>query len=235
MFSPRQKDTGFTLIEVLVAISLLSLILVLLFNTLFTTSRSWHLGQTKINTNNDLRIASGFIRKYINQAVPIQWQDNGKKQLLFFGNEHEITFVTNLPSHRGGGGLYLVSLRSSEGQSKHLMIQYQYADTGQINSIINSKQNDETILIENIEQLEFSYFGKKEQKDDPDWHSDWNDALLMPELVRCRLSQKDPARIWPEMLMAVHGQVQNGIPEFVIRSKKDNQPIPSNPETAGSP
>ena len=62
--------SGFTLIEVLLGMSLLSLILVLLFSTVFTANRSWASTERRIAQNDELRLVAAFIQTRLAQQSP---------------------------------------------------------------------------------------------------------------------------------------------------------------------
>lgn len=221
MIIHKKHDAGFTLIELLVAISLLSVIMVLLFNSLFTISRSWNIGQTKVTENNDFRLVSQFLKRHISQAKAVKWKNNKKQDLLFIGTAKELTFASNLPAHRGGGGLSVIKLSVSNEENKPLLIQYQYADPIEINKILATKPRNESVLIENVDQFTLSYFGRKKKNDDPRWHTYWDDAQLMPDVVGLKLTSHDEKKQWPEMLISIHTHAQTSFPEFTIQSSKD--------------
>ena len=60
--APRQVSKGFTLIEVLIALTLLSIMIVLLFTSLKICADSWEKGENKINNVNQIAVVYNFFQ-----------------------------------------------------------------------------------------------------------------------------------------------------------------------------
>ncbi len=141
-----KKNTGFTLIEIIIAMTLLSLILVLLFSTIFTANKSWQSTERKISHNDETRIVAQFIQRQITQMTPLLWFDNNKRKLLFSGTNNEISFTITLPAHRGGGGVQLVTLKINNTDDKnHLDLYYRHA-SGDVFPFENDNFEQVTLL-----------------------------------------------------------------------------------------
>ena len=69
----RLRQQGFTLLELLIALTLLGLILVLLFGGLRLGVRSWDASQQQIDTLNSLRSLESFLRREMSVAQPPFW------------------------------------------------------------------------------------------------------------------------------------------------------------------
>ncbi len=73
--TPRLRYvTGFTLIEVLIAMTLLSIMVVLLFSSLRICARSWELGENKIAEVNEAAVVYNFFQRHLSSAIPL-WDD----------------------------------------------------------------------------------------------------------------------------------------------------------------
>ena len=103
------RQSGFTLPEVLVGMALLGIVLVMIFTGLHTTSRSWESGVRQAQENDDYRLVLSFIRREINETIPIIYLDSNNRHVIFRGERNSLQFVSRLPAHRGGAGLYLVA------------------------------------------------------------------------------------------------------------------------------
>ena len=60
-----RQARGFTLIEILVSLTLLGIIFLLLFSCLYTSNKSWIAGEKKISRNDEVRLVSHFLRRHI--------------------------------------------------------------------------------------------------------------------------------------------------------------------------
>jgi len=73
--TPRLRYvTGFTLIEVLIAMTLLSIMVVLLFSSLRICARSWEQGENKIAEVNEVAVVYHFFQRHLSSAIPL-WDD----------------------------------------------------------------------------------------------------------------------------------------------------------------
>lgn len=67
---PRQAN-GFTLIEMLIAITLLGVMVTLLFGSLRIAAQSWHSGETKIDQVNRKAVVYQFFKHHLGSARPL--------------------------------------------------------------------------------------------------------------------------------------------------------------------
>lgn len=70
MVSHRQRDSGMTLIELIVAVGILALIIVVVGRVFMETSRAVSLAQARAEANAAMRTLSGLIRDDLKAAVP---------------------------------------------------------------------------------------------------------------------------------------------------------------------
>lgn len=218
-----KKPNGFTLIEVIIAMTLLSLILVLLFSTIFTANKSWQSTERKIEHNDELRLVSRFIQRQITQMTPLLWSDNKKQKLLFSGKNNEISFTTTLPAHRGGGGVQLVTLKMNNTDGiNHLDLYYRYAG-GDIFPFDNDNFEQVTLL-ENIKNIEIAYFGREKEDQEPQWQDEWQNDDFLPLLISIKIQGTETNQDWPELKIPFHSNFVRGQPQFVLR-KSSQSPI----------
>jgi len=214
-------SSGFTLVEVLIGMTLLSLILVILFSGLFTTGRTWEAGDKQAQLNDDHRLAFSFIRRQINQTVPIHFQDDEDSHVIFRGDRDSMSFISTLPAHRGGTGLYQVSLRvtdNAKGESA-LMFSYDPVTPG-IELYRPGETSESQTLITGIADMTISYFGRPTPNDDPAWHNTWQMQEQLPELIRLQLYAEDSDTEWPELYLRVPVQLVKELPQMVLQNPR---------------
>jgi general secretion pathway protein J len=73
-FPGSRYAMGFTLIEVLIAMTLLSIMVVLLFSSLRTCAQSWEQGENKITEVNEVAVVHNFFQRHLSSAIPL-WND----------------------------------------------------------------------------------------------------------------------------------------------------------------
>lgn len=215
-------NSGFTLVEIMIALTLLSMIVLLLFSSLHTVNRSWKSGLDKVDKNDEIRLVSDYIRKQITQTVPLLWLNQDGRRLVFIGKQKQLTFTSTLPAHRGGGGLYFMTLKVDEtGESKQLVLNYHRADPG-ISPFDPPPLDKQTriLLLDNIEVIDFTYYGY-EHDDEPVWHDNWQNEATLPRLVRLNIQQSEPQRSWPEMTIAIHTKSTPAQPQYIQQDRRE--------------
>ena len=99
----RLRQQGFTLLELLIALTLLGLILVLLFGGLRLGVRSWDASQKQVDSLNSVRSLENFLRREMSVAYPYRWKAGPTRRVAFLGERDKLSFVAQLPSRVGGG------------------------------------------------------------------------------------------------------------------------------------
>jgi general secretion pathway protein J len=217
------SNKGFTLIEVLVSLTLLGIIFLLLFSSLYTSNKSWIAGEKKIERNDEIRLVSHYLRKQLSQTLPMTWINGKDQTLLFSGNENTLIITSTLPSHRGGGGLNLISLKTEQvDDNSNLIIEYQQIQTDEPD-FINTEESEKnkTVLISNIDHIEFNYYGSDDTNTSPDWHSEWKNKKNLPQLIRLTIQSSLPNAIWPQIDVALPVQSIKGMQQFTLTSKNE--------------
>ena len=214
------RSKGFTLIEILVALVLLSMTLLLLFSSLFTANKYWTIGENKIEKNEEIRLVSNFIRKQITQTIPLLWVDTTKRKLLFQGQHDELFFVSTLPSHRGGGGIHALRLKVMQiDDGSQLGMSYSLLTPDIFPFEEDSDKEDEFVAIaDNINSIILSYYGKENKDEEPHWVDVWDNNNYLPQLVRIKIISLDENAKWPVIEIPVKTSYVRGSPEFTIRA-----------------
>jgi len=81
--NPRAQ--GFTLLELLIGMTLVGFILSLLFAGLNLGTRSWEAGEKRMVTSSRQAVVVGFIRRALEQTYLLRWRMDDEDQLAFAG------------------------------------------------------------------------------------------------------------------------------------------------------
>ncbi len=179
---------GFTLVELLVAISLFSLIALLLFSGFRFADRGWEVSKSQLAEIEQVRGLHQFLQQYLQSSYPLSIQVDRQRQLVFEGDSQQLGFVANMPAHLGPPGLYRLQIEiEEEAEKKALNLTRQlmhpdYEATG------NDGLNKESTLIDNLEDIEFAYIAANSINQQQEWLSHWDNPSSVPALVRVRLS-----------------------------------------------
>lgn len=95
---------GFTLLEVLLVISLLGVLLVLVAGALLGANRAVLKAERYTVNLDEIRAAQAFLRSSIAQALPLDTSGEDDVNSGFFeGSAQQLRFVATLPGELGGG------------------------------------------------------------------------------------------------------------------------------------
>jgi prepilin-type N-terminal cleavage/methylation domain-containing protein len=96
--APRHRAEGFTLLEVMVSLMILTLVLAVSYSSFTTALTSWSAGLNRGRKEQVARIALGRMAQQLKSAVPATiTEEGGRRRPAFEGGEDHIRFVTVLP------------------------------------------------------------------------------------------------------------------------------------------
>jgi len=97
--SPRAHGGGFTLIEVMLAVSILAVVVLLATAALRVGLRSWETGQRRVDRQQENRALVELVSESLAGAFPYQGRlgENPDRFVLFQGESEEVRFVTSAP------------------------------------------------------------------------------------------------------------------------------------------
>lgn len=202
-FSHTAAD-GFTLLELVVALLVLSIMMTLLFNGLRLGARTWDSVAERTNAMHESHLAQLFIKRQLEQAQSIAFtEEDGERHISFFGERHAIRFVSPLPAHIGQGGMYWFTIDVSEGkQAKQLMLSYELFQTEEWERY-RSVEPEKVILIGELGDAEFAYLAGADPGRRSSWTTRWERKDELPPLVRLRLKSETAGTSgWQELLVA---------------------------------
>ncbi|HRF63384.1 MAG TPA: prepilin-type N-terminal cleavage/methylation domain-containing protein [Candidatus Competibacter sp.] len=191
------RQSGFTLLELVVAITLVGLILVVLYSGLRLGLNGSDSGEQRAEATNRLRLAYEFLRRQLAQSMTVyRMNDQRENVVVFSGQPDSIEFVAPMLTQLGQGGLYRVRIGASDG---HLWIRWRLYQPNDP----DAGEERERVLLEGVSGIEWAYFGPERDDDQtpPRWRSDWASTERRPLLVRLNLThQGEP---WPDLVAAL--------------------------------
>lgn len=197
------RRNGFTLIEVLIAMTLLGVMVVLLFSSLKVAAESWNLGENKITEVNKKAVVYQFFKRHLMAIRPLpsltteQNVDAGSQQ-VFQGLNQSLRFAGALPASSARKGLQVFEITLDPENASTLRVTlapYRLTDD-------DPKIDEPVVLLQNIAKLQFSYFGKTEDIAEQQWRDEWTIADRLPSLIKVSISLEDGS-YWPDMVFPV--------------------------------
>jgi len=209
----RSRDiSGFTLLELMVALTLLALLSAVLFGSLRLAGRSTEGGEAKAEASSSMRLAQEFLRTNLEAQHPLRMRKMVDWPLLFQGAKGELRYAADLPARVAGGGIwyYRLAIRSEDPRSP-LTLERVAPDLA-ADALPDFSGADRSVLAEGIASLTLGYFGR-----DPDslpgvaptWRDHWEDTQQLPLVIRIDVQPKDgPA--WPTLYVTPRAAPEAG-------------------------
>jgi general secretion pathway protein J len=194
-----KRSLGFTLIEVLIAMTLLSVMVVLLFGSMKICAESWQKGEDKITEVNDIAVVYQFFRNHLSTAEPL-WDDFSEQDdaFAFSGKNQELKFVSSFPASAKKAGLQLFELKLIKEGDEQLI---QVSITPFFPVTENEQWNKEEVsLLRHVSNLSISYYALEDGETEGIWQEDWLEQDALPKLVKIQIETEN-GDFWPEMVI----------------------------------
>lgn len=189
---------GFTLVEMIVALTLLGIITVTLFAAIRTTARTAGRGEQRISEVADRDSVRQFLRERLGESVPfaVLPGPGGSAEPAFRGESQHLRFVAPMPRGIGQGGLYFFTL--APGRDAPLELDWTLLRREGTIDVADGRRRPRPLFEGDEMRVGFRYFGTPEGEETPSWHETW-DAILPPELIEIRFEGRDAG---PPILVA---------------------------------
>ena len=223
MTRKRARAGGFTLLELIVALTLLALMASVLFGALGYAGRSWEGGEAKAESTAEMRLSHGFLRAQLESQHPMRMRKMPDYPLLFTGTNEELSFAAPLPARITGGGIWLYRVRIVEENDRgRLVLERMLPDTD-AGAFPEFAEADRSVLAEDVKALRVDYYGydagASRNTSVPTWHERWDDRQRLPILIRIEVVPRTGGP-WPPLVVAPREGLQAGCRQWDIANER---------------
>jgi general secretion pathway protein J len=197
----QRASRGFTLLEVVLAMSLLAVGLALALGTLRGATRATGHAEATAQRGERLRAVQGFLRHQVGGALPIAMEidgESGEAQVVH-GDHDKLELVASMPGYLSRGGPYVQTFELVPGTGgQQLRFQHrQLTPDGPLEA-----EREPVVLLEGIADGAFQYRSLDDRGRPGPWLEHWPQPAALPPLVRLRLRMKDEREVFPELVVA---------------------------------
>ncbi len=196
-----KRQQGLTIVEVLIALVVLSLIMAALVSALRSFGRTQAALDNVTGRITSVRQLSSFLRDSIGSAVPVMGatpdvipggRDSGvnSQNTLFWSDGQELIWAAPLAAGERFGGFYLLRMTLVNEQ-----LQLRWQPYRRVQKWDDWDDIKPHVLLEDVEEIEFGFrpgYGEE-------WIAEWGGAYSNPVSVRMNLKVAD--RYWPELVI----------------------------------
>ncbi|HXH03630.1 MAG TPA: prepilin-type N-terminal cleavage/methylation domain-containing protein [Candidatus Competibacteraceae bacterium] len=187
------RQRGFTLLELLIAMTLVALLLTVLYGGLQLAIRGWEGGEARVERSNSVRLVEEFLRRQLAQTARVYVQDRQRlRRVAFSGDARSLTWVAPMLAYLGDGGLYMLRLEYDESSAEGVLRLrwWPYRPQG---GEPPAEAVAEHVLLQRVDGARLRYFGSEDGQKAPQWYDGWTFPQSLPRLVRLDLSQDGEA------------------------------------------
>jgi len=205
----NHRNRGFTLIELVIALTLSVVIVVILLAAMRLTYKSQAKGAEKIDMAQKIRILGDRVSWLIRGCYPFFFKKLEEEKFFFKGESEKIGFVTASVDSYGKGpedlaGLKWVSLYTDdEGLKVREKVFF-------LEDIFEDDDGTVYVLDPEVKKIEFEYYDIPEDETQGDWVSDWDpdEKEYIPAAVKFKITFEHQGKTveMPEIIVRINAQ-----------------------------
>jgi general secretion pathway protein J len=174
------RVAGFTLLELIISITLVAIIVLIISVAANLGYRSFNAGEKKMNAVERLRSSLTIIDAQIQSGVPLTLEEGGVKQYYFAGEQDSLKFSTNYSIWGGQRGYVIVNYRvDTDDRGKRTLFASEYK--------VGMENQKETKLLEGFDEITFDYYKQDATEEEGEWITQWVGEEMMPIRIRINL------------------------------------------------
>ncbi len=208
---------GFTLLELLISLTLISLVSLGVYGALGFGANALERGTSRSIENQRVRAALALIVRKLKSAYPLMLLVDGERLVYFFGDEEELRFVASADRPEIGGLEKVSYFIKGDEDGEHGLWMRISAPTLPAD-LAEEREGSlylEAEVLSDVDELVWEYFGQRQNEDEEAWHESWNgeEEPKLPQAVR--LSWRAQVSNLPnEWQIEVPIQVQDPVSEL---------------------
>lgn len=205
----RRQNRGFTLIELVIALSLSAVVVMILLAAMRLAYKSQAKGAEKVEMAQKIRLLEDRITWLLRGAYPYYVKKTDEERIFFKGESDQIGFVTTSVDSYGKGPEDLAGLKwisfftDREGLQMREKVFF-------LEDVFDDDGGKVYLLDAEVKTLELEYYDIPEDEKQGDWISEWDpeDKTYLPEAVKftITLEQKGKTIVLPEIIVRINSQ-----------------------------
>ena len=176
------RSGGYTLLELLLAILMLTMIVGILAGALRLGHRSVSAGERRVEALDRLRVSLALMESQIQSRIPASVAEGeGVSKPAFMGSAESLRLATNVSLWGGRHGYVIVTYRVETDPAGRKSL---YA----VEKTIGTEAERETKLLEGFDDISFLYRTPGLVESEDSWSAEWTDEQRTPERIMIQLA-----------------------------------------------
>jgi general secretion pathway protein J len=199
---PYRRSSGFTLIELMISLTIVGLILVLVLGSLRIGIRAWEKGEKDTEAYQRQQIVLDLVKRQLASACPLEVTIGDETPFMLKGGDMSLDFVScypMTPSDRSGMVYvrYVVKKGDAPGKERLGFYEKDLAFIDKEKGIREADQEGFVDLIPEAERIRFAYLkGAEDDETSPEWQEAWDPERDkgLPLAVRVTFRENEKAK-----------------------------------------
>lgn len=193
------RSRGFTLVEILVAITLLAIVMLALGAAMRGMVQTESRVSDRLTRLDDFRTGTGFLRAvlgrvYAKKSLAIQTE--GQNTFVFQGAPGGVAWIGVMPPRYGAGGRYFFRLAAESVAGRSALV-IRFMPWKDAPGFPDWSGADSRVLVDDL--TAFSILYEDDMTDGPRWSASWSIPDRLPARVNIRVSTTTSA--WPDLVL----------------------------------
>ena len=170
-------ERGFTLLEVVIAITLLAVMIGILYGSFYLSERAVVRAQARADESQSIRAREEMLAVYIRSAFPYRLNPRDAS-VYFIGTDRDVEFISALSTGLGGRGMSRVRIFSDLGSGGYAALALEEEMPVRVAEKTSGGggYRNNILLAEGLRGLRFEYLdpGNDPQKFEENWVDEWD-------------------------------------------------------------
>ena len=189
---------GFSILELIITMSLLSIIVVTISGGIHFGQRVWEADKSS-DSIDEVETTLSALKVIIEKTYPVisfvQNSPNTPPQIQFKGMTSECIFVALSEGAAQWGGLIVIDIGTEQTLSSlNLLIRSSVYRTRD-GITLNNNDPRTSVILRDLSYLKFSYFGSSENGGIANWKNSWFNYPTLPKLIKITIGLNRQGRI----------------------------------------
>jgi len=189
---------GFTLLELMIAITITAVIVVIIFGALRISIRAWEKGEKDVDMRQRQRIVLDLIKRQLASTCVREAWGKDRQLVSLKGDNKSIEFVSHIPMVPGNRfGLVYVQYavkQDKDNLKEHLTFyEKNIALLDKKSDAVNPDASDFSELLPGMKSIVFEYLKERPGEETSPWQNGWDPSVDkgVPRAVRITIEEND--------------------------------------------
>ena len=173
------NSRGFTLVEVMVSLAIMTMILAIAYSGLSVALNAWDRGGDAIDDLDRRFVVERLLRRQLAMAYPMEFTINGEKRILFRGSSGRVEFIADYSLAAGAGAFQKIDYAVDGGR-------FLYGETPLFGYEPAETESLPATVLAGFKEISFSFLGQ-DQQGNPLWIEEWELGMGVPAAIRVRI------------------------------------------------